>query len=268
VNLNDWLALSRRRSDQLQAWETTALAGLTAPMATQLQAILVELAKRYVIEIGSIYERDPDPKAVADITRWLDGQLAAIDLSAIAPQVTALAKEPYVHGMVTAAMMVGATIPKPLQKPVVTENARQSGKLAAENAVMRMGEARGFTTSAKSWGGFTLAMAKASQAVTAIKTSASWAIVASAAAGVVAYATTRGAKLDVIWICDEGACPICLPFGGAVMTKEGVFISADGAMISSPPTHPNCRCETGTVDKSLTGLLVAALSSGSSQSIR
>lgn len=51
----------------------------------------------------------------------------------------------------------------------------------------------------------------------------------------------------VVWVAERNACPLCLDLAGAVATKgedfQGMGLLEEVTTASTPPRHPNCRCE-------------------------
>ena len=56
--------------------------------------------------------------------------------------------------------------------------------------------------------------------------------------------TEQGVNTQIRWLTseDERVCPICYPLDGK-LKKDGGWMTK-GGMITSPPAHPNCRCQT------------------------
>ena len=56
--------------------------------------------------------------------------------------------------------------------------------------------------------------------------------------------TEQGVNTQIRWLTseDERVCPICNPLDGKIK-KDGGWMSKSG-LITSPPAHPNCRCQT------------------------
>lgn len=264
MNTNDWLALTRRRANQLDAWEATQVAALSAPLGIQLKALLIELSRRYLISFGSIYARDPDPAKIAAISTWLDNELALVSFDRAAPQIIEATKKPYVHGMVTAALMLGTVLAVANREPVITPDAKETAGWAVGRAAGRITEARDLTRQADSWGGFTTAMAKAHQARTALEIGASAAIVRAAANGIKAYGDSS--DVTIIWVCQPGACPICLPYDGSIMGEGGSFMAADNSVADAPPVHNRCACRLGVADSGISSI-VGALKAGAYQDL-
>lgn len=55
----------------------------------------------------------------------------------------------------------------------------------------------------------------------------------------------QGIETQIRWVTaeDERVCPICAPLDGK-LKKDGGWITPKGELITQPPSHPRCRCQS------------------------
>lgn len=260
-DFEQWLAILRARENRLLAYQTAFLTGLSGPLKAKLTLIFAELTRRYVMGVGSVYQRDVDSQKVGDVGTWLDGQLAALDVSTTAAQIQAASVKPYVIGAVAAAALVGLSQSPKNVTPKVTDDAVRASIEAQSKAATRLDQAREIVRSSKRWGDFTLGMAKANQSVSALNNGGSWAIHRSASMGSADFASHGAGSslhfsdLTTIWVCQPGACPICLPHNGQEITLD------------YPPAHFHCRCQPGLATRDLAPVARDAVLAGAYQNL-
>jgi hypothetical protein len=245
-DIQQWIDAANKRADELLLIEQQTADAAARPIERELAAIMQGLTKRYVTEVGSVYEREPDPKKVALVSAWLIAELKAVNFGHIDTAILVGADKAWAHGIKTAYSALPddkkhkARIPKELR-----DGAREAKIEAAE----RVARAVKLAETSTRWGDLTTSMAKARQAGSSARGYATWVTNRTASEAVRYVAASRDGWTTIIF-CERSACVHCAAYAGIKADDKGFY--PGGLTYGKKPIHTEpfegcplhrfCRC--------------------------
>jgi hypothetical protein len=235
--------------------ENKAAAALSEPVTSQLQAITQELARRYVLEFGSIYAREPDPAKLSALKSWLTGELAKVDTSHVNKALKKATTQAWKHGYESAHADLGLKVDK-IPSPAVSEETYAAIKATRGEVEQRLKGAQKLVAGAQRWGDLTYVMAKANQAATTARSHATYVTNATSNDAVMHVALSQKNVL-LCWFNERDSCIHCAAYAGLTVKPGKLFPGGltygDRAIrtepFASPPLHHWCRCHLGIIRK-------------------
>lgn len=227
--------------DELQAYEQRVVAQTAAPLEAALQRVAQAAIVLYLQFAGGQDNEVPFER------RHQFGGLLADLLHSVVPRTARR-----LLGRLQKALRGGADGPLPASErpvpPEILRMAAEADRLASRHINEAARQAR--SGQVASFKDLTVVTARAHQAVTSVKRTASVAVVTAASEG--ARRRARELNWKLVWVPERDACLTCLAYAGRVIGVDGQFPagltmgtgkSTVRYPISGPPAHPNCKCQ-------------------------
>lgn len=271
---SDWIDAANKRADDLYRIEQQTADAVAKPIEKELADVMQGLAKRYITEVGSVYERNPDPAKVALVTTWLVHELRLINFGHIdAALKTGIAKA-WKHGLKSLSAKSLPRSARNLRRPRISKELREVVTEAKYEAAQRIVKAIELVESAERWGDLTTAMAKARQSANSARGIANYVTNRTSNEAVQAVSAKAAEWIPVVFT-EIDACVHCQAYAGVTTDDDGklpgkltygekpVHIEP----FAGPPIHRHCRCHLELVHKTDLEMITEVLKREAERSI-